>query len=313
MYHILAVLTILIWGITFVSTKVLLTNGLTPSGIFILRFSLAYLGLALLQIYRQHRRVPAQEKTYSSWFCSNWKDELTMLAAGLSGGSIYFLTENNALKYTLAGNVSFIVCLSPLITAILAYCIRRNEHTDRSLWIGSLIAFFGVTFIIYGSAMEGSSSNPLLGNLLALGGSLSWSVYQLIVNPLTNRYGTLMTTRKVFGYGLLTILPVFLSEQPLTLDILTRPVVWGNLLFLGIVASLLCYLSWNKIVEQLGSIVSANYIYLDPLSTCLFSYLLLDEGLTAGIVTGGVAILSGLYIVATRPKFLLKPIRNRIS
>lgn len=313
MYHILAVLTILIWGITFVSTKVLLANGLTPSSIFVLRFTLAYLGLTFLQIYRQHKQVSTSKKVTSSWFCCNWKDELTMLAAGLSGGTIYFLTENNALKYTLAGNVSFMVCLSPLLTAILAYCIRRNEHTDRSLWIGSLIAFIGVSFIIYGSAMEGSSSNPSLGNILALGGSLSWSVYQLIVNPLTNRYGTLMTTRKVFGYGLLTISPVFLSEHALTLEILSRPVVWGNLLFLGIIASLLCYLSWNKIVEQLGSIVSANYIYLDPLSTCIFSYLLLDEGLNAGIIFGGVAILTGLYIVATRPKFLLRPIRNKRS
>lgn len=305
MYHFLAVFTILVWGITFVSTKVLLANGMTPSGIFVLRFTLAYIGLTLIQIYRSQKQKNLQAAPAASiWRCQNWKDELTMLAAGLAGGSVYFLTENNALKYTLAGNVSLIVCLSPLITAILALCARRNERTDSSLWFGSFIAFTGVAFIIYGSAAEGSSSHPLLGNLLALAGSVSWSVYQLIVNPLTLRYGTLMTTRKVFGYGLLTILPVFLYEHALTLDILSRPIVWGNLLFLGAVASLLCYLIWNKVVEKLGSIVSANYIYLDPLSTCLFSYLLLNEELTAGIIIGGIAILSGLYIVASRPRIL---------
>ena len=127
---------------------------------------------------------------------------------------------------------------------------------------------------------------------------------------MTSRYGTLMTTRKVFGYGLLTILPVFLYEHALSLDILSHPVVWGNLLFLGLVASLICYMVWNKVVEKLGSIVSANYIYLDPLSTCFFSYLLLGENVTAGIVIGGMAILAGLYIVATQPKILNKLTRT---
>ena len=306
MYHLLAVLTILIWGITFVSTKILLTEGLTPSSIFVLRFTLAYLGLTFLQLYRQQKKKVVQPHTPSPWYCQNLKDELTMLVAGLAGGSLYFLTENNALKYTLAGNVSLIVCLSPLITALLALIFHRNERAGISLWTGSLVAFIGVAFLVYGSSQEGSSSHPLLGNILALLGACCWSVYQLIVNPLTRRYGTLMTTRKVFGYGLLTIMPVFIYEHAITVDIILKPLVWGNLLFLGVVASLICYLSWNKVVEQLGSIVSANYIYLDPLSTCLFSYLLLHEKMTGSIIIGGAAILFGLYIVATRPKILLK-------
>ena len=311
MYHILAILTILVWGSTFVSTKVLLANGLTPSGIFVLRFTLAYIGLTLLHLYRQRKKKMTRTDVPPIWRCQSIKDELTMFASGLAGGSIYFLTENNALKYTLAGNVSLIVCLSPLITAILALCMRRNERAGVSLWTGSLIAFTGVAFIIYGSSQEGSSSNPILGNILALAGSTSWSVYQLIVSPMIQRYGTLMTTRKVFGYGLLTILPVFFYEHTWSAEILSRPIVWGNLIFLGVVASLLCYLSWNKVVEKLGSIVSANYIYLDPLTTCFFSYLLLDEKLTPGIVIGGIAILFGLYIVATRPKILYKLTRTQ--
>ena len=168
MYHLLAVLTILVWGSTFVSTKVLLAHGLTPSGIFVLRFTLAYIGLCLLQIYRQNKKKNLRANTPSMWRCQHLKDELTMFAAGMAGGSIYFLTENNALKYTLAGNVSLIVCLSPLITALLALTIHRHERAGISLWVGSFIAFIGVAFIVYGSSEEGSSSAPILGNMLAL-------------------------------------------------------------------------------------------------------------------------------------------------
>lgn len=300
MYHLLAILTIIVWGTTFVSTKVLLANGLTPAGIFVLRFTFAYAGLALAQIVRQHRQH--QNDASSAWRCQSVKDELLAILAGVAGGSFYFLSENTALKYTLAGNVSLIVCLSPLMTALLALAFKRGEKAGPNLWTGSLISFVGVALIIYGSMEGGSARNPIVGNLLALSGAFSWSVYQLIVSPLTNRYGTLMMTRKVFGYGLLTILPFFLFTPPIPLEVLARPAVWGNLVFLGVVASLLCYVSWNKVIEKLGSVVSANYIYLDPFATCLASYIFLDEALTASTLTGGAGILVGLYLVASKKR-----------
>ena len=291
MYHLLAILTVIFWGTTFVSTKVLLEQGLTPSDIFLLRFSIAYIGIAIT--------------SHKQWFCKNWHDELMMMIAGIAGGSIYFLTENTALLYTQAGNVSLIICMAPLLTAILAAAKKSDEKTSFRLWLGSCMALIGVGFVV--NDHSGSNSNPLLGNLLALCSAGSWSVYQTIVKPLGKRYGTGMLTRKVFGYGLLTILPFWIYSVPEGIfadmhQIIERPVVLGNILYLGFIASLGCYWMWNKIVEHLGSVVSANYIYFDPIVTCIASYFILDERITPAMTIGGLAILLGVYLAVGLPK-----------
>ncbi len=294
MYHLIAFITICIWGTTFVSTKVLLQTGLTPSGIFVMRFALAYVGMVLVC----HKR----------WRCGSWRDEALMVLAGVTGGSAYFLTENTALQYALAGNVSLIVCLAPIATVLLALLWNRGKEKPSSrLWWGMAVSLLGVAFVVSGEP-SGTASRPVLGGLLALGSAISWAVYQNIVKPLGDRYGASMLTRKVFGYGLLTIiiyewgmglfhsghgLGLFLKEvQP----VMAQPAVWSNLLFLGIVASLVCYFVWNKVVENLGSVVSANYIYLNPLTTCIFSAIFLGEHLSSLMVIGGLSILLGVWL-----------------
>lgn len=281
-YHLLAIATICVWGTTFVSTKVLLNHGLTPAAIFFLRFLLAYAGLVAIMRPKH-------------WRCTSWRDEMLAALAGVTGGSAYFLTENTALQYAQAGNVSFIVCLAPLITAILAAAGRKEEKIPARLWAGSVVALVGVAFIIQGNDSSILGHN-LLGNGLALSAATLWAFYQIITQPLAARYGTAMLSRKVFGYGLLSIAGFVAWELPQSdMPALAAPVVWGNLLFLGMVASLVCYLTWNKVVEKLGSVVSANYIYLNPLVTCLFSYIFLDEAFTFTMLCGGAAILAGIY------------------
>lgn len=299
-YHLLAFITISIWGTTFVSTKMLLTYGLTPAAIFFMRFAMAYIGMAAAQCIQNRRLRRLNGGSLESsrrWFCHSWRDELKMVVAGMAGGSVYFLTENTALQKAMAGNVSLIVCLAPLITALFARLFHFEKQAEPKLWFGSVIAFVGVAFVAYGSTGHGTASAPLQGNVLALMAAMSWSLYQLIIKPLGSKYGTLTLTRKVFGYGILSIAPVVCFEAPIPWQVLSTPVVWGNLVFLGLVASLLCYAVWNKVTERIGALVTANYIYLNPLVTCIASYLVLDERLTASMMVGGIAILTGLYIV----------------
>ena len=291
MYHILAFITILIWGVTFISTKILLEQGLTPSDIFILRFILGYIGMALY--------------SHKKWFCDNWRDEAIMVMAGITGGSLYFVGENTALLYTQAGNVSLIICLAPLLTALFSQIKKTDETTSVRLWIGSVIALAGVAFVVNDDS--GSHANPLLGNTLALLSAACWACYQLLIKPISNQYDVSMLTRKVFGYGLITMVPYWIYTAPASgishiLPLLERPVVLGNIIFLGLMASLMGYLLWNLVVQHLGAVVSSNYIYLDPLITCIFAYFILDEPLTTAMLLGGIGILAGIYIAVGIPK-----------
>ena len=188
-YHLIALLTIIIWSNTFVSSKILLHNGLSPAEIFAIRFALAYVAI-----------IPF---THSKLWCDNLKDELLMLVLGATGGALYFLAENTALKYTGVSNVCLLVCSAPLLTALLARWFGKSEKMSSRLITGSLIAFAGAALVIVEDWKH--MQLKLLGDMLALCGALSWAVYQLIIKRMCGKYSTVFITRKVFAYGLLTI------------------------------------------------------------------------------------------------------------
>ena len=111
------------------------------------------------------------------------------------------------------------------------------------------------------------------------------------------RYHPLMITRKIFFYGVLTLAPyMFYEGWSITWAAFANPVVVGNLLFLGIVASLICYWSWNMVLEKLGAIKATNYLYLNPIVALITSWIVLNERITALALLGTALILTGMYM-----------------
>ena len=117
LYHILAIISVCIWGLTFISTKILLAAGLSAEIIFFYRFLMAY--VCMIAIY--HKRL----------FADNRKDEFMLLLSGITGGSLYFVTENTALALTFASNVSLIICTAPLFTIMFARLTAENRQPVR--------------------------------------------------------------------------------------------------------------------------------------------------------------------------------------
>lgn len=283
LYHILAIITIIIWGVTFVSTKVLINHGLGPVEIFILRFGIAY--------------VCALVISHNKLWAASPGDELMMVTAGITGGSLYFISENTALSYTFASNVSLIICCAPIFTAILGSRVYR-KRLSSTLWLGSIVAFVGVAVVIFNGA--GSFGINPIGDLLTGLAALSWAIYCLVLKSVNKRYDNAFITRKVFAYGVLTALLYYLlttsDKQKIIIE--TWPVIW-NLLFLSVGASFLCYLMWNEAVKQLGPEITTNYIYLVPLVTIVASTIILDEPFTLAQGIGTIMILAGI-ILATK-------------
>lgn len=280
LWHGVAAVTASIWGTTFISTKVLLLNGLTPEGIFLLRFALAY--MLIIAVCRRPLRA------------ATLADEGWMALAGLTGGSLYFITENTAIGLTMTSNVSLIICTAPLLTSLLARGIFGTRW-GRWMPLGAIVALGGVAAVVFNGSVT-LQLNPL-GDFLTLAAALMWAFYSIILMKLSGRYNTLFITRKVFFYGLVSMGVYALFASPcITLEVLSRPVVIGNLLFLGIVASMACFLSWNAAVARLGATVANNYVYLTPPVTMLTSWLVLDEPITAVGLIGAAAVLLGVYL-----------------
>lgn len=286
-WHAVALLTVACWGTTFISTKFLISAGFTPEEIFVLRFLMAYLGI----LFMAPRKL----------WCRSWQDEGLLILAGMTGGSLYFWSENTALEMTLATNVSFIVCTAPLLTLLLSLLFekRRTRQGTRRLLSGALIALTGVALVIFNGKFILQLSP--LGDLLSLVAASTWAVYSLLIRRLMRTYGGLFVTRKVFFYGLLTILPVFCFRPwNFPLSGFSDPLVWGNLLFLGILASLICFAVWNVVIEKLGMVEASNYIYLNPVFTLLAASAFLDEQITPLALLGITLIMCGVYRASSR-------------
>lgn len=284
-YHLLAFLTVAVWGTTFIATKVLIEHGLSPHEIFFLRFLIAYLGCWFIAPHKI--------------LANSVKDELTFLLAGLTGGSIYFITENSALGITQTTNVSFIICTTPLLTTMLSLLIDRKERVGKMFLAGSLVALTGVGLLIFNGSFVLKLSP--LGDLLTLSAALSWAFYSIIIKQLSGKYPSTFITRKVFFYGVLTVLPYFiLHPWKFPLSDFQQPVVWMNLLFLSVLASLVCFMTWNLIVKMIGTIQASNYLYLNPLFTTVCAWLVLNEHLTIYAVLGVGLVLSGVFLASKR-------------
>ena len=288
-YHLVAFIVVAIWGSTFVCTKLLLLSGLSPAQIFTLRFIIAYLLLLGYSLTRNHR-----------WFSKVWQDEVLMFALGLTGGTIYFLTENTAMNYTTTTNTSLIVSLSPLVAALLISLFYKSMRLNRVQTIGMLMAAIGVVAVVLNGHFVLHLSP--LGDSLAFSAALCWGFYSLLMIPANMRYDTVFVTRKVFFYGLLAMIPYYLLK-PDEAIIFTPSVVQFfnftillNLLFLGCVASMACFLAWNWVLKKLGPVIATNYVYFNPVTTILFAWVVLSEQITIYFILGTILILTGMYL-----------------
>lgn len=280
-YHLVAFLTVAIWGTTFVATKVLMLNGLSPAQIFTLRFSIAY----ILMLLFYHKQL----------FANSWKDEAKMMLLGVTGGSLYFLSENEAMNFTTTTNTSLIVCSCPLFATILVRLVYRSSRINGIQLLGSLLSFMGMIIVVLNGRFVLHLSP--VGDALAFTACMCWAVYSLLMKSVTHQYSAAFITRKVFFYGVLTILPyyIFMPGFP-SIDIFTKPQVIGNLLFLGCLASMICFLTWNWCISKLGAVKATNWVYFNPITTMIFASWVLGEKITIYFLIGAVCILLGMYI-----------------
>lgn len=283
--HIFAFITILIWGTTFISTKILLID-FTPIEILFYRFVMGFVALLIVYPYR----MKVLDK----------KHEILFVAAGFCGITLYYLLENIALTYTFASNVGVISSLAPFFIAIIAFVILKEEPLKMNFFFGFVVAMTGV-FLISFSTTSNFQINPL-GDILTVIATIVWAIYSVITRKISNLgYNTFQATRKMFFYGLLFMIPcLFIFEFNPTLEPFTKPVNIFNLLFLGLGASALCFVTWNSAVKILGPTKTSIYIYMVPVITVVTSMIVLHERLTWLAAIGIVLTLSGLVLSEDR-------------
>ena len=278
--HAAAIITIFVWGVTFISTKILLT-GFLPVEILFCRFVIGYLALFAIC----PRLLPY----------GGLRQEAYFVAAGLTGICLYYLLENIALTYTLASNVGVLLCTAPFFTALAGFAASRGKERPHRRFIFGFVAMAGIYLI---STAESGMQFNLTGDILALSAAAVWALYAVLTRKITTfGYNTILITRHIFFYGLLFMLPaLYIFGFTPDLTRFYNPAYLFNILFLGLGASAMCFVTWNYAVKVLGAVKTSAYIYAVPVLTVASAVIVLNEPVTVKMLAGGVLIILGLLL-----------------
>lgn len=279
--HILALFTVFIWGTTFVATKLLLTI-FSPVEIMFTRFVLGFVVLLIIG--------------KGTFRCERWRDELYFMLAGLSGVTLYFLMENIALTYSSASIVGVLVSIAPLFTVLLATFFLKERGITKSFLLGFILALVGILMVSL-SGMQDMQLHPM-GLLLSVLAAIAWAVYSVTVRRISEfGHGTVQVTARIFFWGVLFLLPVaILDGFQAGLAAWLAPKAFGALLYLGVVACAVCFVTWNRAVSILGASKTSVYVYAVPVINIVCSMLVLGERLTPMMLLGSALTIAGLVV-----------------
>lgn len=288
--HLSAITTIFLWGTTYISTKILLKD-FSPIEILFFRFAI---GCIILMIAYPHRlRITVK------------KHELYFALAGFIGVTLFFLIENSALTYSTASNVGVIVCISPFFTAIFSHFLFENEKLKPQFFLGFIIAIAGVFLISFKG--NGALHLNLLGDSLAFFAAILWAAYSVLTKKISSfGYHTIQSTRKLFFYGILFMIPfLYLFGFKLDFSHFSKVSNVFNIVYLGIGASAICFVTWNVAIKILGVTKTSIYIYVVPAITIVTAAIILKEEITWFSIIGAGLTLMGLYLSQSSIKLFI--------
>lgn len=276
----LLVLTMTVWGSTFVVTKGLIELW-PPFTLAFARVGIGTLALLPLAVARHQRgtRLP-------------WG---TIWLMGLLGVMLYYLTFNLAMVHISASQGALVQASIPAMTALVAVVWLRERATAMR-WLGIALSIGGVLIVVSGSAAAPGEST-LLGNFLMFASVVCWALYTALAKRAAN-FEPLVITVCVMGTGALLLSPFSAYEimsrglQPLPLN------GWLGVLYLGAVASGLAYVLYNSSLRHLDASEVGVYTNLIPVVGVLTGIVFLGEPLSLRAIIGGAVVMLGVWITS---------------
>lgn len=278
--HLLAIITVLVWGVTFIATEKLLTS-YTTAHLLMLRFAVGYLVLWIA--------CPHFMKL------GTVREELDYILLSLSGVTGYYLLENYAVKNGGAANTSILISVVPMVTLILMCITGRKKGLNFRHFIGFAAAIAGVCFVVYNGAVI-RLDLTLAGTAGALGACVCWGIYSILVAGYSGK-NPVQLARRVIFWALVVMIPFAIMNDgvPSFTPLKELPNI-VCLLILGVLGSGLCYSMWNTAIKRVGVDTATNYIYLQPFITLAASVALGRSSFSVMSMAGTVLIFLGVFI-----------------
>ena len=279
--HSIALVSMLLWGMSYIWSKMVFTF-YSPLATIFFRLLISFVSLFLLILLTQR-------------FEKIKKQDYWLFAVGaLFNPFLYFIGENYGLKMVSASLSSIVVATIPLFAPFAAYYYFREKLKPVNL-IGLILSFAGLLIIILKKDFS-LNANPT-GLLLLFLAVFSAVFYTIFLKKLTSRYHPITIITWQNFLGALYFLPFFLYfETPTVFSTIPPWKVLGALLLLGVFASSMAYVLFAAVVKGLGVIQSSLYTNLIPVFTVIFAFFFLNEPLTINKLVGMLVVITGITL-----------------
>lgn len=280
-----ALIAIVIWGASFVATKIALRS-LEPIALVSARTVLGAAFLAVLVARSRRPMLPPR---------GTWPNLALM---GFVGVFFHQMIQAYGLRLTSATNTGWLIGLVPIWTAALAAVFLR-ERFGRGKVLGLLTGFAGALLVVTRGRFGGETVSlpSTRGDLLILASTLNWAVYTVLGHGTIRRLGSLVATTGAVYAGGIMMLPFLVASGEWHGFAHLSWTTFLAVVFLGVGSSGLGYFFWYGALERIEASRVAAFLYLEPLVTLVTAMALLDERAPATTIAGGVILLTGVLMV----------------
>lgn len=270
-----------IWGGMYVVSKVVL-DIVPPLELVWLRYLVASAALILVGL-----------ATGQSWHI-NKKDIPLLIGIGIIGYFFSIWAQFVGTKYSSAQMGAVVTSATPAFMAVFAYAILKEKITVKKL-ISVLLATIGVLFVV---GIGDVDQDFQIGGIALVFAALSWALMSVLVKKVPKDYSQLVVTTYAILAAAIAITP-FSIGQVITgskLQLLLQPTVIFGVLYIGVAATAIAFLFWNKGMQLVDASRGGVYFFFQPLVGTFLGWFFLDEQIGIGFCVGAFLILSGVLL-----------------
>ena len=286
--YLLLALAVLCWAGNFVIGRALRYDA-PPIALTFWRWAVAAIVLLPLSYARLHAQWPVIRRS--------WKIVIVLAAFATVLQHIPYYW---GLSQTSATNAALLNATSPILILLLSVVVL-HERLTAIAWLGTLVSLAGVVVIVNRGDLRILADLHLnAGDLLVLVGTLSWAAYTVCLRwrPAELRGIDLLAAVAVASVVLLA--PLYAIEIALGRHLNVTPASIGGILYVGVVASVLAYVAWNRGVARIGPARAGPFMYLMLLYTPILSIVFLGERVQLYHFAGAALIVAGIYLATVR-------------
>lgn len=269
-----------IWGGMYVVSKVVLIS-VEPLALVWLRYVVALSALVVaILVTRQSWRIP-------------WRRVPVVAAIGIIGYGISIWTQFLGTKLANAQMGSVITSATPAFMVVFGRLVLGERITKRR-GFSVAVATLGVLLIVGFGRM---SRSYVLGGATLFVAALTWALMSVLVKRVRPEDSQLVVTTYAILTATVCLTPLALRQLPDVSQVFATPIIWGGILYLGIISTAAAFFLWNKGLQFVDAGSGGLYFFFQPLVGTLLGWVVLGEQLGVGFWVGAVLIMVGVLLV----------------